>query len=387
VTRLVRALRVKTAGVLGALLVCLSSLSLAAGQAGPSAKPLMAEEVFKNVQVLKGVPADEFMGAMGFFSNALSADCSHCHIGAGGGGWAKYAEDNGPKETARRMVVMMNAINRTYFAGRRVVTCVSCHNGVNRPKTSMSMATVYGTAPTDEPDEILKQAPGSPSAAQVLDKYLQALGGTERLAKLTSFVAKGTYIGYGDAEKRPVEIFAKAPGQRTTIIHTLSGDVTMVYDGRLGWAAAPETDSPIPVRVLTGGELEGARLDADLSFPARVAQTLSDWRGAIPATLEDRDVLVIQGTSALRFPVKLYFDADSGLLARLVRYADTPVGRNATQIDYSDYREVAGVKMPFRWVVAWQSGHATFELSDVQPNASIEENAFARPIAPVAPTR
>ena len=95
---------------------------------------------------------------------------------------------------------------------------------------------------------------------------------------------------------------------------------------------------------------------------------LSGWRGAIPATLDDRDVLVIQGTSALRFPVKLYFDADSGLLARLVRYADTPVGRNATQIDYSDYREVAGVKMPFRWVVAWQSGHATFELSDVQPN-------------------
>ena len=111
-TRLVRALTVKTASVLGALLVCLSSVPLAAGQTGPLAKPLMAEEVFKNVQVLKGVPADEFMGTMGLFSNALSADCSHCHVGAGGGGWAKYAEDNARKQTARKMVLMMNAINR-----------------------------------------------------------------------------------------------------------------------------------------------------------------------------------------------------------------------------------------------------------------------------------
>jgi outer membrane lipoprotein-sorting protein len=374
------------AGVLGTIVVCLLSSSSADGQTASSPKPLMAEEVFKNVQVLKGVPADEFMGAMGFFSNALSADCSHCHIGAGGGGWAKYAEDNAPKQTARRMVLMMNAINQTYFGGRRVVTCVSCHNGLNRPKVTMSMAAVYGTAPTDEPDNILKQAAGAPSAEQVLDKYLQALGGPERLAKLTSFAARGTYIGYGDAEKRPVEIFAKAPGQRATIIHTLSGDVTTVYDGRLGWAAAPETDSPMPLRTLSGGELEGARLDADLSFPRRVAQALSNWRGAFPATLDDRDVLVIQGTNALQMPVKLYFDAESGLLSRLVRYAETPVGRNATQIDYADYREVAGVKIPFRWVVAWQSGHATFELSEVQPNAPIDPDTFARP-APPAPPR
>jgi outer membrane lipoprotein-sorting protein len=342
----------------------------------------MAEDVFKNVQVLKGVPADEFMAAMGFFSNALSADCSHCHVGAGGGGWAKYAEDNGPKQTARRMVLMMNGINRTYFGGRRLVTCASCHNGRNRPYVSMSMAAVYGTAATDEPDTILKQAPGAPSPDQVLDKYLQALGGSERLATLTSFVATGTYIGYGDAEKRPVEIFAKAPAQRTTIIHTLSGDATSVYDGRVGWAAAPETDTPIPLRPLAGGELEGARLDADLSFPSRLNQALSGWRGAVPATLDDRDVLVIQGTNTLKSPVKLYFDTETGLLVRLIRYADTPVGPNATQIDYSDYREVAGVKMPFRWVVAWQSGHATFELSDVQPNVPVEAGRFARPAMP-----
>jgi outer membrane lipoprotein-sorting protein len=178
-----------------------------------------------------------------------------------------------------------------------------------------------------------------------------------------------------------MEIFAKAPSQRTTVIHTLSGDATTVFDGRVGWAAAPETDSPIPLRALSGGELDGVRLDAELVFPSRIKQALTNWRGAIPTTLDDRDVLVIQGTSPLKSPVKLYFDAETGLLTRLIRYADTPVGRNATQIDYSDYREVAGVKIPFRWVVAWQSGHATYELSDVQPNTSIDANVFSRPVA------
>lgn len=367
------------------LVVCLLGSRVAAGQTAAASKPLMAEQVFKNVQVFKGVPVDEFMGAMGFFSNALSANCTYCHVGDGGGGWDKYAEDIGPKQTARRMVLMMNAINKTYFGGRRVVTCVSCHNGANRPKVAMSVAAVYGTAPTDDPDDISKQAPGAPSAEQVLDKYIDAIGGVSRLASLTSFVAKGTYLGYGEAEKSPVEIVAKAPSQRTTVIHALGGDSTTTFDGRAGWIAVPETDSPVPLRPLTGGDLEGARLDADLSFPTRLKQVLGNWRGAVPTTLDDRDVFVIQGTSPGRSPVKLYFDATSGLLVRIVRYTDTPVGRNPTQIDYADYRDVAGVKMPFRWIVAWQSGHATFELTSVQPNVPVDAARFAQPATPTPP--
>jgi outer membrane lipoprotein-sorting protein len=364
------------------VLVCL----LGARPDGQTDRLPLAEEVFKNVQVFKGVPADQFMAAMGFFSNALSVNCSHCHVGEGGGGWDKYAEDVGPKETARRMVRMMDAINRTYFGGRRVVTCMSCHNGSTWPKVATNMAAVYGTAPTDEPDEILKQAPGAPSAHQVLDKYLQSIGGAGRLTRLTSFVGRGAHVGYGEAEQRPVEVFAEDPGRRTIVIHTRGGDSTTAYDGRVGWVSVPETDSPVPLRALTGGELQGARLDALLSFPVRMKQALGDWRGAVPATLEDRDVLVIQGTDAARSPVKLYFDAESGLLVRQVRYADTPVGRNPTQIDYADYREVAGVKMPFRWVVSWQSGQSTFELSDVQVNVAIDASRFARP-APSVPPR
>jgi len=374
------------AGIVAATVVCLTSAQPARGQTAPAERPLMAEEVFKNVQVFKGVPVDQFMGAMGYFSNALSANCTYCHVGDGGGGWAPYAEDVPAKRMARQMVLMMNGINRTYFGGRRVVTCVSCHNGANRPKVAMSMAAVYGTAPTDEPDQIPKQTPGSPSADQVLDRYVQALGGAGRLAALTSFTATGTYLGYAEADKRPVEIFAKSPNQRTTIIRSPEGNTTTTYDGRVGWIAMPESDTPVPLRPMTGGELEGARLDVDVSFPARVKQALGNWRGAFPTTIEDRDVLVVQGTSASGSSVKLYFDAETALLVRLLRYTDTPVGPNPTQIDYADYRDVAGVKMPFRWNVTWQSGRSTFELTDMRPNAAIAPTAFARPAAP-APAR
>jgi hypothetical protein len=319
---------------------------------------------------------------MGFISNALAVNCTYCHLGEGGGGWAEYAKDTDKKQMARKMILMMGAINQTYFGGRRVVTCVSCHNGANRPKVTTNMAVYYNAMPTDEPDEIVKQAPGAPSADQVLDKYVEALGGAQKLAGIASFVAKGTYLAYGEAEKRPLEIFAQAPARRTTIVHTLSGDSTTTYDGGTGWTAVPEAFSPLPLRALTGSELEGETLDAELSFPVRVKQMLTGWQGAIPASIGDHDVQVIQGSTASGLPVKLYFDDASGLLVRLVRYTETPIGRNTWQIDYADYRDVAGVKMPFRWNVLWASGQSAIELDDVQPNVPVQASRFSKPAAP-----
>ena len=66
----------------------------------------------------------------------------------------------------------------------------------------------------------------------------------------------------------------------------------------------------------------------------------------VPAEIEEREVQVLQGTSAGEAFATFYFDSESGLLVRQLRYADSPVGRMPTQIDYSDYREIAGVKMP-----------------------------------------
>src|SRR5438874_957258 len=81
--------------------------AVAGRQAAPADRQPPAETVFKNIQVLKGVPADEFLGSMGYIANALAVNCTYCHLGEGGGGWAEYAKDNDKKIRARTMIVMM----------------------------------------------------------------------------------------------------------------------------------------------------------------------------------------------------------------------------------------------------------------------------------------
>jgi photosynthetic reaction center cytochrome c subunit len=374
--------------------VWLASFASASGQArrtdqtAPEQKPQMAEDVFTNVQLLRGIPVKEFMGTMGFFAAATGMNCVQCHVQESSGSWARYADDTVLKQTARKMIVMMNAINRTYFGGRRVVTCYSCHRGVTRPEVIPDLAVQYGEPVLREPDVILQQAPGAPSADQVLDKYIQALGGAQRVASLTSFVAKGRHQGYDDFEKYPVEIYAKAPDMRTTIVHGDSEDSITTYNGRAGWMAAPDATTPVPVLPLTGDDLAGAKVEAELSFPAQIKQALSDWRVGPPTTIDDRNVLVVQGrTGAGRPPVKLYFDADSGLLVRLVRYTDTPVGSIPTQIDYADYRDVSGIKMAFKWTTTWTDGRSVTELSSVEMNAPVDTARFAQPARPAPPSK
>jgi len=355
---------------------CLLGSVLALAQAGQTPRPQMSEEAFKNVQVLKGIPVDEFMDTMGMFSAALSLNCIDCHVPESVGTWEKFADDTPLKQTARRMVTMVNTINKEHFRGVRSVSCYTCHNGNLQPRVIPNLAAQYATPVEDPNDTNIHAVPGGPTVDQVFEKYIQAVGGRQRLANLTSFTAKGTFIGFETEQtKVGVDIFVKAPGQRTTIVHTNIGDSVRVFDGRAAWIAAP--DKPLPLMTLTGGNLDGAKIDAMVAFPTQIKEAFSQWR--VGATgIDDKEVQVVQGTNPRQPPVNFYFD-ESGLLVRVVRFVDTAVGRVPTQTDYSDYREVAGVKMPFKWIATWTDGQATTELSDVQPNAAIDASRFARP--------
>jgi hypothetical protein len=352
---------------------------LAAGQAQPEKQPL-AEEVFKNIRVLRGLPVDEFMGTMGVFSAALGISCEDCHS-ASDTTWENYALDTSPRKvTARRMVEMMTSINQASFGGRQVVTCYTCHRGSARPRITPSLTALYGASTLEDQDDTVRVARNGPSADQILDKYIQALGGTQRLAGITSFVAKGTSAGYGPEGTRPIDIIARAPGQRVTIIHTLDGDNTTVYDGRSGWISAPH--KPVAVMGLTGSELDGVRLEAELSFPARIKETLGQWRAGVPTDIDDKPVQVVQGSRPNGVLATFYFDSQTGLLTRLVRYATSKVGRLPTQIDYSDYRDVGGIKVPFKMKVTWLDGLENIELAEVQLNVPVDEARFAKPAPP-----
>lgn len=258
----------------------------------PVQKELMAEDVYKNIQVLRGVPENQFLATMGFFSASIGESCEFCHDDESS--WAGYAKDNEHKQTARKMILMMNAINKSYFGGSRKLTCYSCHRGTDFPKVTPNLAEQYSAPTVEEPDVITEPASGEPSADQILDHYVQALGGAQRLAAITSFTAKGTYQGYAEVDKSSIEIMAKAPEQRVTIIHTSNGDWTTTYDGRTGWVAKP--GRPVPLLELRGEFLDAVKVDADLAFPVRIKQSFSQWRVGYPTTINDRDVEVVQGS-------------------------------------------------------------------------------------------
>jgi hypothetical protein len=232
-------------GILAATGIAVAGLINAASGAPQNAsqeKPLLAEDVFKNIQVLKGIPVDDFLETMGIMAAALQFDCSDCHVGAGTDK-VDWAADTPRKRMARRMVEMVATINRTSFGGRQMVTCWTCHRNRDKPLVTPVMATIYGTPPF-EPDDIIVQAPGGPTAESILDKYIEAAGGAERLAGLSSFVGKGTSVGFGGfGGGGDVEIVAKAPDQRATIIlfreDTGRGDQIRTYDGRIGWVRTP----------------------------------------------------------------------------------------------------------------------------------------------------
>ena len=346
------------------------------GQAGQAQRPQMSEDVFKNVQILKGIPVDEFMDTMGMFAAALSLNCVDCHTPESVGSWDHFADETALKRSARRMMLMVNTINKTNFGGARFVTCYTCHRGDTRPKIVPNLAAQYAEHVEDANEVVINRIPGGPTVDQVFDKFIQAVGGAQRLATVTSFVGKGTFIGFETEQtKVPVDVFAKAPAQRATVVHTRLGDSVRVYDGRAAWIAAP--DRPVGLLPLTGGNLEGAKLEAMLAFPSQIKQAFSQWRISATA-IDDREVQVVQGTNPRQPPVNFYFD-ESGLLVRVLRLVDTAVGRVPTQTDYSDYREVSGVKMPFRWITTWTNGQGTTELTEVQLNVPIDAARLARP--------
>lgn len=362
----------------------------AAGRPQPAAtepRQVMAEEVFKNVQLLRGIPVGEFWDTMGFISAAVGANCVHCHVEESLISLDRFADETPRKLRARQMIAMVNAINKTHFGGAPVVTCNSCHNGEIRPTPVPSLLKQY-SLPIEDPNivEVVPDATG-PSAEEILNAYVEAIGGAQRLARLTSFAAKGTYQGFDTYDQKvPYEVYAKAPNQRTVIVRTQNGVNTTTFDGTSGFVAA--VDKPVPLLPLArGGEFDAVKLDADLAFPGGIERALGNWRVGFPITsIDGKDVNIVQGTGATGSRIKLFFEAESGLLSRIVRYTNTMVGTVPTQIDYSDYREVDGVKMPFKTVVTWTSGQATIELTGVQPNVAIEAARFAQP-APAVLTR
>ena len=346
----------------------------AAGQGGP----VMVEDVFKNVQALKGLTVDEFMGTMGIMSASLGLCCSDCHPGAGTDKVVWESDENPRKVTARQMVFMVQAINRDNFSGRQDVTCWTCHRLRVTPLQTPRLDQFYGEANTELDDVVLK-AEGVPSPTQVLDKYLQAIGGAEKAAAITSITGTGKVMAFGNfGGGGNFEYFAQAPDKRAMLSHLPDGESSRTFDGRAGWFAIPL--AVVPKYPLTAGELDGARIDAQLSFPAQIAHTLTGLRTGPIEELNGKETFLIQGNGARGAFVSLYFDRASGLLIRTIRYTPSKIGKVPTQVDYDDYRDVGGIKFPHKWTFTWLDGRDEFDFTDVKFNLPVDPAKFGEPV-------
>ncbi len=347
------------------------------GAAPQSPAPKLAEEQFKNIKVLKGVPADQIFPSMQFITASLGVECEYCHV-RGDKGLEFEKDDKKNKVTARKMMEMMFAINKENFEGHRDVTCYSCHRGAANP-----VATPIISDEEPKPEAASAKSPADakpvlPPADQLLDKYLAAIGGDAALQKVTSRVEKGKITVNG--QQLPIEVYARAPDKRMTVMHFPDGESITAFDGKRGWLS--NAGHP---HMMSVAENDAARIDAAIHFASHIKNLYTKFTVVPGEKIDGHDTYLVIGRNEGQPPLRLYFDQQSGLLLRLVRYAETALGRNPTQIDYADYRDADGLKIPYRWILARPGNRFTIQVDQVQQNVPVEDAKFTPPPMPPPP--
>jgi photosynthetic reaction center cytochrome c subunit len=351
-----------------------------AGAHAQSAAPQTAAPVqtagqdsrFKNIQVLKDLPSDQLLPSMQFISAALGVECEACHVQG-----AREKDDKQMKVAARHMMQMQMDINKNNFNGNRQVTCFTCHRGSQSPVSNLMVQESDTPAAPRTPPGAAPAAPAAlPTADQLLAKYLQALGGADAVQKITTRVEKGnTIVG---ENKTPIDIFAKAPNKRFSVSHGANGDSITAYDGAAGWQGGGRGGP----REMASIDSMSAMVDAVVQFPADLKKIFPQMRVRTDK-IGDKEYYVIgargPGTPA---QVRFYFDEQTGLLTRVIRYNEAGLGLTPVQVDYSDYRDADGIKVPFRWTLSRPTGRFSIQIDSVQQNVPVDDSKFVKPAAP-----
>jgi hypothetical protein len=355
--------------------LALAIACIAAAQQQPPTAGKTAEQVFKNIQVLKGIPADQITPTMRVIARDLGVTCNYCHDEE------DRAKDGlEPKDTARKMIVMMRDINNASFAGRTEVTCMTCHNGhsdpVNLPSLPQFSIAVIGPGDDTKP-------PALPTVDQILAKYVQALGGEQALRKVSSMVIAGTRQNH-TPPGTPVppafliERYSKAPNLNVVIGHPANAVIGDGFDGATAWTQ----DATGRVTQLAGNASNRARREADFYPALNMKQQYQRLAVRDIEKIGDRDAYVVVAVPQGESPERFYFDVQSGLLLRHQTVSPSAVGNVPIATDYENYRNAGnGVKVPFmvHIVGPTRPDCATITVNKVQLNAAVDSSKFAKP--------
>jgi hypothetical protein len=208
----------------------------------------------------------------------------------------------------------------------------------------------------------------------IVARYLAAAGGADAMKKISSRGMWGTLLAMGS--ETAIELYTKAPNKRISIAHmSPTMDSITAFDGTVGWLMSTGR----PAREMSATEAFAASLDAAFYLVADLKTLFPQLRRGRPAEVNGALCETVSGSHPGQPPVVFYFDRKTGLLARMVRSAENPMGRMPTQVDYADYRELDGVKIPWRWTLARPNGRFTIQLKEVKDNIVIDDAKFARP--------
>lgn len=332
-----------------------------------SEEPKTAEQQFKNIQALKNIPAEQLIPTMQFIAASLGVQCDFCHVEH-----EMQKDDKKEKVTARKMIEMELEIDKGHFKNELEVTCYTCHRGSPHPLDIPLVAGETAKPALSAHEEASKAQLSLPTADQILGKYLEAVGGAEALRKITSRVQKGTLSAMG--MQYPIEVYSEAPDKRVSISHPKGGSSVTAFNGQVGWLSIPGG-----VHMMTEPEREAARIDAEMYFPVWVRELYKEFEVHAGEAMEGHETYMVSARGPELPPIQMYFDQQSGLLLRQVRYLFTALGKLPTQIDYADYRETGGVKIPYSWTLSRPNAAFTIKVNDVQQNVAIDEKLFVAP--------
>jgi photosynthetic reaction center cytochrome c subunit len=321
--------------------------------------PQTAGQRFKNIQIFKDLPAAQLDPTMAFISGSLGVKCSYCHSN-------QFDKDDKPqKVAARRMIQMVLDINKGNFNGQNAVTCYTCHRGQPTPVSVPAVGqNLWATSPPS-----VAETP--PPVKQILDRYVQALGGADALNKVNTRVARGSRIG-ADGVLVPEEIYQKAPDKLLTITSYPQVVFSNGYNGTAAWAhSSRDGATPLPDQLLAQ-----IKRDAVFNRELRLEQLYSSLTVLGKTAVRDADAYVVEAKSADGGSEKLFFDVKTGLLVRRYTESDTPLGKLPLQTDYEDYRDVDGVKQPF--LIHWSFPGRVWgrKLDEVKQNVPLDDAKF-----------
>ncbi len=341
-------------------------------QGNPSAAPTgnqaepPAEQVFKNIQVLKGMPASRLKTVMTLISTSVGMRCDQCHAPE-----AYEKDDKRAKQTGRQMIQLVLGVNKNSFDGQTQVTCYSCHRGQQRPVATPPLG--QAAAPPPAPGPRPAQA-NLPTYDQIIDKYLQAIGNSAAYEKLKSRVMRGSMVD-SKGGTFPVEVYQASPDKIVTITTLPDGIAAQGFNGAIGWVSDPSDSAE-----LKGLELAQIKRAADIARALKIKEESLSPRVSGKVTVGEREAYLVSARADGQ-RVQLYFDLQTGLLLRRVVSGSTILGSFPEQTDFDDYREVDGVKLPFktRYSTPNPAAGTSIEFKEITHNVPVDDTKFNPP--------